>query len=401
MPSVEESTTPKDVPKESAPSPKSPKRKRSEGDIKGSGKKKAKKPPQDPPKTKRGAEDDGNPGNASKKSKPAPAEKPKCKTKKKTAKAASGANSTPVKSRGATKKKDPPPSTPSKKKADKEKGKDGDNGKIDQKKVKSTPKFNTSAANSNWRNRDPDEKLGDVKILERGRALQRLNRVKKTLELLFRHLNKMCFDPYEKAFLDQKKGEDRRDPEIVKHLDLIEGLFAHHDNEREDLRRRIMAFKDTQTWDEAEKVLRRRKAKRQKQQKEEEEAKPDELVQGLVEVLRSIPALEEHVANCEARVKRDVKRVRADIALEKKGLRKIETRVYEVPLDRFAAKTLESLNNSIKKEDLEDAKEILKRDEAPDEGPSGEEEEENSDGTSEKADFDEQVSEENAEYIQL
>ncbi|KAK8112536.1 hypothetical protein PG984_013062 [Apiospora sp. TS-2023a] len=417
MPSGGEATTPKgapkNVPKESAsapisapaPIPKSPKRKRSEDDTKGGEKKKAKKPPQDPPKRKRAAEEDAKAGRPSKRSKPAPAEKPKGKKQKKpTAKAATGANSTPLKSRGAAKAKDtrPPPPTPTKNKMvkkteeDKE-DTDKEDVKIDQKKVKNAPKLSTSAANSNWRNRDPEEKLGDVKIPARNQALRRLAKLKKTLELRFRDLNQMCFNPYEKAFLDKEKREDRRDPEIVEHLDLIEGLFGRRDNEREDLRRRIMAIKDPKTWEAAEKVMRRRKSKKQQQ----EEAEPDELVQGLVEVLRSIPALEDHVAKCEARVKRDAKRVRADIALEKKGLRKIETRVYEVPLDRFAATRLESVNKSIKKEDLENAKEMLARDEAPDEGPSGEEEEEKSDDNTEKAGPGGKEYEENPEYIQL
>ncbi|KAK7934646.1 hypothetical protein PG985_000141 [Apiospora marii] len=398
---------PKDAPKESTSAPaatpplKSPKRKRSEDDTEGGdNKKKAQKPQQDPPKRKRAAEEGDKADKPSKRSKPAPEPKSQGKKKKPTAKAATGANSTPVKARGAAKeKKTPPPPAPAKKKADKEKEKDeDDDGKIDQNKVKSAPKLSTSAANSNWRNRDPEEKLGDAKIPARDQAMRRLNRVKKTLELRFRDLNKLCFDLYEKAFLDKDKGEDRRDPEIVKHLDLVEGLFARRDNEREDLRRRIMAFKDPQTWDEAEKVLRRRKSK--KQQKEEE-SEPDERVQGLVEVLRSIPVLEEHVDKCEARVKRDAKRVRDDIALEKKGLREVETRVYEVPLDRFAAKTLESVNKSIRKEDIEDAKEVLERNEAPDEGPSGEEEEEKSDDSGDKSKYDGQESEESAEYIQL
>ncbi|KAK7964384.1 hypothetical protein PG988_011358 [Apiospora saccharicola] len=396
VPSGGEAATPKGAPKDaprenasaSAPAPtlKSPKRKRPEDDTKGGEKKKAKKPPQDRPKRKRAAEADDK------------VEEANCQGRHRR-------QLHPLKSRGAAKEKDtrPSPPAPAKKKTGKKteedkEDTDKEDAKIDQKKVMNAPKLSTSAANSNWRNRDPEEKLGDVKIPARNQALRRLTKLKKTLERRFRDLNQMCFNPYEKAFLDEEKREDRRDPEIVEHLDLIEGLFGRRDNEREDLRRRIMNCKDPKTWEAAEKVLRRRKSKKQK---EAEEAKPDELVQGLVEVLRSIPALEEHVAKCDARVKRDAKRVRADIALGKKGLRKIETRVYEVPLDRFAATRLESVNKSIKKEDLENAKEMLARDEAPDEGPSREEEEEKSDDSSEKANSDGKESEESAEYIQL
>lgn len=404
VPSGGEATTPKEAPKDApkekasspavAPTPESPKRKRTEDNTEGGEKKKAKKPQQDPPKRKRAAEEGNKESKPSKKSKPAPAPKPQGKKKKPTAKAATGANSTPLKARGAAKEKNPPLPTPAEK--------DGDDGKIDQEKVKNAPKLNTSAANSNWRNRDPEEKLGDVKILERDRALRRLNQVKKTLERRFRDLNQLCFDPYEAAFLDKEKGEDRRDPDIVEHLDLLEGLFARRDNEREDLRRRIMAFKDPQTWDEAAKALRRRKSqKRPREEEEEDGAGPDERVQGLVEVLRSIPALEGHVDKCEARVRRDAKRVRDDIALERKGRREMATRVYEAPPDRFAAKTLESVNRSIRKEDIENAKEVLARDEAPDEGPSEEGEEEESDDGSDKAKSEGQESEESAEYIQL
>ncbi|KAK7959393.1 uncharacterized protein PG986_004247 [Apiospora aurea] len=374
------------LPRDDVPAPESPKRKRPLDDQEGSEKKKVKKLSEVPPKRKRAAEEEDT-DKASKKSKPTPAEKPK--GKKKSTAAATGANTTPLKN-GGTKAK----------KADK------DTEKIDKQKVQNAPKLDTSAANSNWRNQNPEEKLGDVKIPERDRALRDLNRIKKAIEKQFRELYKRCYDPYEKAFLDVAKREDRRDPEIVRHLDLIEGLFGRRDNEREDLRRRVLAFKDPQAWDEAKLALRARRWKKaaeeegEKKQKKEEGAPVDERVQGLVEVLRSIPALEDHVGKCEARVAKDAKRVRADIALEKKGQRNVETRVYEVPVDRFAAKTLKSVKKSIQEQDVKDAKEMLARAEAPDEGP-GEEEEEKGEKGSEKTSADGQESDGSAEYIQL
>ncbi|KAK8096527.1 hypothetical protein PG999_012471 [Apiospora kogelbergensis] len=370
-----------------------PKRRRPADDSEGGEKKRVKTPSQEASKRKRDAEDneDGK-DKASKRSKPPPPSK-KVILKKPivtmitvpgqftvTSKdtmtiTATGASISNV---GNPKDND----TPSK-------GVRFSEQEADKEKVKRAPKLGTSAATSNWNNRNPDEKLGDLKIRERERALKRLNEVKKKIEGSFRDLYAKCFDPYEKAYLDTKKGEDRRDPKIAQHLDTIEGLFGRRDNEREDLRRRVLACKDPKVWAEADAICRRI---RKDERSWVKDGPPEEQAQVLAAVLRSIPILSSHVDNSEARIKKEAARVRADIRLEKTGKRNVETRHYEVPLDRFAAKTFKSIEKTIDTKDVKSAKEMLERAEAPDESP-GEGEGRDDNGEDE--------SDDNAEYVQL